>query len=97
MTDKPSPQPVDPQLSRVLRRWESEGTAAGDQLAVAESNILKCLGAAVVMSWNDLPQPIQRALFMHALAVNESHDPAMLKAQIGRFLHLHKDDAAYNV
>lgn len=89
----------DAQLARALRRWEGEGGKIEDHhhLAVSESNILKCLGAAVVLTWNDLPQPLQRELFLHALKVNDSFDPETLKSQIGRFLHLHKDDDAFSV
>lgn len=99
MTDKSVPtSPSDAQLNRALRRWEGEGGAVEDHhFAVSESNILKCLGAAVVLTWNDLPQNLQRELFLHALKVNDSYDPETLKIQIGRFLHLHKDDDAFSV
>lgn len=98
-TDKPvNTSPADAQLTRALRRWEGEGGAVEDHhFAVSESNILKCLGAAVVLIWNDLPQNLQRELFLHALKVNDSYDPETLKIQIGRFLHLHKDDDAFSV
>lgn len=97
MPDKARPE-ADAQLARALRRWESEGGQMEDHhFAASESNILKCLGAAVVLTWNDLPQPLQRELFLHALKVNDSYDPATLKTQIGRFLHLHKDDDAFRV
>lgn len=98
MVDDKALSDSDAQLARALRRWEGEGgTLSGPHLAASESNILKCLGAAVVLTWNDLPQPLQRALFMHALQVNDICDPETLKAQIGRFLHLHKDDGAFNL
>ncbi len=89
---------TDAQLNRALRRWEGEGGAKEDHhFALSETNILKCLGAAVVLCWNDLPQQLQRELFMQALKVNDSYDPETLKTQIGRFLHLHKDDDAFSV
>lgn len=98
MADDKARFETDAQLNRALRRWEGEGGATEDHhLALSESNILKCLGAAVVMTWNDLPQPLQRELFLHALKVNDSYDPETLKTQIGRFLHLHKDDDAFSV
>jgi hypothetical protein len=106
MTDKTTPSAVpsaapsaaDAQLTRALRRWEGEGGAVEDHhFAVSETNILKCLGAAVVLSWNDLPQPLQRELFLRALKVNDSYDPETLKSQIGRFLHVHKDDDAFSI
>lgn len=86
-------------MVRALRRWENEGghlrpDSPGNTpgLAAAENNILRCLGAAVVLAWNELPMPVQRTLFQHATAVNESYDPARVKTAIARFLHLHKDD-----
>ena len=98
MADDKARFDTDAQLTRALRRWEGEGGAMEDHhFALSESNILKCLGAAVVLTWNDLPQPLQRELFLQALKVNESYDPETLKIQIGRFLHLHKDDDAFSV
>lgn len=98
MADDKTLKDTDAQLNRALRRWEGEGGTIEDHhFAVSETNILKCLGAAVVLTWNDLPQPLQRELFLHALKVNDSYDPETLKSQIGRFLHLHKDDDAFSV
>ncbi|PJI37886.1 hypothetical protein [Ferrovibrio sp.] len=98
MADDKARFDTDAQLTRALRRWEGEGGAMEDHhFAVSETNILKCLGAAVVLTWNDLPQTLQRELFLQALKVNDSYDPATLKTQIGRFLHLHKDDDAFSV
>lgn len=98
MADEKARFETDAQLNRALRRWEGEGGAMQDHhFALSETNILKCLGAAVVLMWNDLPQPLQRELFLNALKVNESSDPEALKTQIGRFLHLHKDDGAFNI
>jgi len=82
-------------MALALARWESEGGAlgrAGAALAASERHVLECLGAAVVIAWNDLPTDVQRAMFKQAAAVNESLDPALLKARIARFLHDHKDD-----
>lgn len=96
---KPEQMETDRQMARALRRWEGEGghlaaDAATASLGPAERNILQCLGAAAVLTWNDLPMPIQRALFLRATAVRASYDPAELKSQIARFLHNHKDDGA---
>ena len=62
-------------------------------IAPPELHALECLGAAVVMEWNDLPTDVQRDLFRHASAAEASYDPVRLKARIARFLHDHKDDA----
>ena len=90
-------------LAGALARWESEGGAllgpaselSRDKpapLSEGEERILQCLGAAVLLQWNDLPTPIQRQLFEHAVSMGEAGQTAMLKEQIARFLHKHKDD-----
>jgi hypothetical protein len=82
-----------------LDRWDEEGGAqaalwplpyeTGDLLDV-ERRVLECLGAALVNEWNGLPIDVQRRLFEHA-ASGKSHDAALLKTRIARFLHDHKD------
>ena len=61
-------------------------------LAAEEENILKYLGAAVIMQWNTLPAKLQRELFDTAGSMGELLDTANLRGQIARFLHKHKDD-----
>jgi hypothetical protein len=89
-------------LASALARWENEGDASGPASALSrdkpvllsedEGRILQCLGAAVLLQWNDLPTPIQRQLFEHAIATGEARQTAQLKEQIARFLHTPKDD-----
>jgi hypothetical protein len=89
-------------LASALARWESEGGASGPAselsrdkpvpLSEGEERILQCLGAAVLLQWNDLPTSIQRQLFEHAVSMGEAGQTAQLKEQIARFLHKHKDD-----
>ena len=90
-------------LATAFARWESEGGAllrpaselSRDKpvpLSEGEKRILQCLGAAVLLQWNDLPTPIQRQLFEHAVSMGEAGQTAQLKEQIARFLHKHKDD-----
>jgi hypothetical protein len=105
MTDKkkPRPQKQSAQLSRALARWEGEGGAPQPKsannratraaLAKEEEHILRCLGAAVIMQWNDLPTRIQRDLFDHAISMGEPRYTAQLKERIARFLHRHKNGA----
>jgi hypothetical protein len=86
------------EMASALERWDEEGGAqdvawplpyeAGD-LRDVERRVLECLGAALVSEWNDLPTDVQRRLFEHA-ALGKSHDAALLKTQIARFLHDHK-------
>src|SRR2546423_6254000 len=85
--------------ARALARWENEGGAIskkdrdkGVVLAETEEHILRCLGAALIMQWNDLPTGVQRTLFNHAVSLGEPRHLPRLKEGIARFLHTHKDD-----
>lgn len=72
------------------------GSMNGDRaslLSSAERELLQRLGAAVVSEWDDLPMPLQRALFEHAVGARAWPDPGALKARMARFLHDRKDDA----
>jgi hypothetical protein len=85
-----------------LLRSERKGGALGSvqresgdtrvPLSEQETRILQCLGAAMLLRWNDLPTHIQRELFEHALVNVEPRKVTTLKEQIARFLHTHKDD-----
>src|SRR5437588_9431494 len=89
--------------ARALARWEGEGGASQPKsesdrvtraaLAKEEEHVLRCLGAAVIVHWNDLPTKIQRNLFDHAISMGEPRYTAQLKERIARFLHSHKNDA----
>jgi len=100
---KPGRQKQSAQPTRALARWEGEGGAPQPKspnnretraaLAKEEEHVLRCLGAAVIMHWNDLPTKIQRDLFDHAISMGEPRYTAQLKERIARFLHRHKNDA----
>ncbi len=91
-----------PNKANALARWDNEGGAAKGapqqdrdeltSLTEDEEHILRRLGAAVIMQWNDLPRDIQHELFDHAISTGKVHHTAKLKRQIARFLHKHKDD-----
>jgi hypothetical protein len=55
--------------------------------------MLRCLGSAVIIQWNDLPTEIQRKIFDDAASMTDPARQFELKQQIARFLHEHKDDA----
>ena len=64
------------------------------RMALAEEEdeqILKCLGAAVLMHWNTVPTKLQRELFYCACTVGALQQTTPLKGAIARFLHDHKD------
>ena len=58
-----------------------------------QENILRCLGAAVMLNWNTIPTKLQRALFEAASGIQDSGQAAPLKDALAQFLHDHKDDA----
>lgn len=61
------------------------------EFAVEEEHVLRCLGAALLMQWNQIPPSIQRELFDNAGAMGELQNTAGLRGQIARFLHRYKD------
>jgi hypothetical protein len=66
----------------------SVGTALVDE----EEYILRCLGAALIMQWNTLPDKLQRELFDNAGAMGELLNTSAFRGQIARFLYKHKND-----
>ena len=70
----------------------SQQQADGDALAATEEQVLRCLGAAVIMRWNTIPKKLQRELFDNAGSMGDLLKTAALRGQIARFLHKHKDD-----
>lgn len=100
-----APNEKDPaasaQLAKAIARWEGEGGAlsTGSQaeadplrLASEDLRILEALGAAVLANWNDLGTEIRKRLFEAAVASGEAVHRGVVKEQIARFLHEHKDD-----
>ena len=61
-------------------------------LAEEDEQILKCLGAAVIMRWNTVPTKLQRELFDCDSTMGDLQQATPLKRAIARFLHNHKDD-----
>ncbi len=64
----------------------------GDALAAEEEHILRCLGAAVIMEWNNIPKKLQRELFDNAGSMGDLLGTKALRGKVARFLHKHKDD-----
>jgi hypothetical protein len=64
----------------------------GDALAETEEQVLRCLGAAVIMQWNSIPRKLQRELFDNAGSMGQLLQTSTLRGQIARFLHKHKDN-----
>lgn len=89
-------------LARAISRWENEGGAPAhpltpsanwsSEIGTVEERILRCLGAAVILEWSELPTEIQRKLFEGASTLDDPDQQFQLKQLIARFLHVHKDD-----
>ncbi|MEJ0075015.1 MAG: hypothetical protein WDO17_06145 [Alphaproteobacteria bacterium] len=63
-----------------------------DAAHAEQENILRCLGAAVILNWNTIPTKLQRAVFEAASSIQD-RGQAPLKEALAQFLHDHKDDA----
>jgi hypothetical protein len=68
-----------------------------DDARTQDEQILRCLGAAVVMRWHTLPKKIRRELLDHANSIEDQQPSTELKGQIARFLPSHEDDAQRRV
>jgi hypothetical protein len=77
-------------VDRTIRRIKDRDSRTA--LAEEEEQILKCLGAALLMRWNTVPTKLQRELFDCASTIGDLQQTAPLKGAIARFLHDHKDD-----
>ena len=76
-------------FDKTIQPGENDNSAA---LVEEEEQILKCLGAAVLMRWNTVPTKLQRELFDCASTIGDLQQTTPLKGQIARFLHNHKND-----
>jgi len=70
------------------RKGHRDGPAA----PADRDNILRCLGAALIMRWNTIPTKLQRELFEDASTIVDVRQITPLKEAFARFLHDHKDD-----
>ena len=52
--------------------------------------LLERLGAALVAEWNNLPPPLQRAVYERAAGGRASLNSLATRRQMARFLHDHK-------
>ena len=77
-------------LDKTIQRRRNDDDRAA--FAEEEEQILKCLGAAVLMHWNTVPTKLQRQLFDYASTLGDLQQTTPLKGRIARFLHNHKND-----
>jgi hypothetical protein len=98
-SDMPDRTRKRPSTAQALARWDDEGGATKGapqedrdtliSLGQEQEHILRCLGAAVIMQWNDLSTDVQHELFDHAISMGRLRQTADLKNLIARFLHQH--------
>lgn len=86
--------PADKDDGRLMLSPTAKGGGGPPPLSENEEQVLRCLGAAVIMQWNTLPAKLQKELFENASSVGNLLKAAAVKGQIARFLHDHKDDDA---
>jgi hypothetical protein len=83
-----------------LDEWEAEGGASAgvpqaSELAALRPSaldrlLLQRLGAALVGEWNNLPAPLQRAVYERAAGGGSSLNRLTMRRHMARFLHDHK-------
>jgi hypothetical protein len=64
----------------------------GISLASEEEQVLRCLGAALIMQWSTLPTKLRREIFDNAGCMGDLLETAALRGKIARFLHRNKDE-----
>jgi len=85
------------EVATALDEWEAEGgaSAGAPQAGVhgpanpsaLERLLLQRLGAALVGEWNDLPAPLQRAIYERATGGGSLLNRLTMRRQMARFLH----------
>ena len=80
--------------SKQRPRWQGGGQPA-DQVA-EDDRILLCLGAALVVDWDNLPKQVQSELSALAVTMRERLQTTALRAQIASFLREREDDGREN-
>lgn len=85
------------ETAEALAEWEGEGGAPADASGHAaptpdalERLLLERLGAALVGEWNNLPSPLQRALYERAVRDDSPSHRLTVRRELARFLHDHK-------
>jgi hypothetical protein len=74
---------------------DEQDRTRGAALATEEEQVLRCLGAAVIMQWNTFTTSQQREIFDTAGSMGKLLETAALRGQIARFLHKHKNEAGH--
>lgn len=91
------------EAATALEEWEAEGGASAGlpqasehdawRLSPLERLLLERLGNALVHEWNNLPTPLQRAVYDRAASGSSSWSRSRMRRQMARFLHDRKAPA----
>lgn len=81
--------------ARALARWEGEGGALApspetDSIDDVSLRLLARLGAALLDSWEDVPQAVQGDIVRRARTIGAVEHHAHVMANLARFIDLHK-------
>ena len=89
------------ETTTALEEWEAEGGASaglahasehdGSRLSPLERLLLERLGKALVGERNNLPTPLQRAVYERAASGGPSWNRLRMRQQMARFLHDRKN------
>jgi hypothetical protein len=64
-----------------MARAPDEDRTEGEALIPEEEYILRCLGAAVIMQWNNIPKMLQRELFDNAGSMGDLPSTKVLRGK----------------
>ena len=74
---------------------ESKWRAVADRVPLGveadDESTLKCLGASLMLNWEEIPQDYQRVLFETATQIMSSDHSERLRHSLAVFLHDHKE------
>jgi hypothetical protein len=77
---------LDRNFDKIVRAPDTD-RLEGNALAAEEEHILRCLGAAVIMQWNNIPKKLQRELFDNAGSMGDLLSKKDIRGKVARVLH----------
>ena len=83
--------------TRALARWVGEGGALApspekDSIDEVSLRLLARLGAALLESWDDVPQAVRGEIVRRARTIGAADQHARVAANLARFIHQHKSE-----
>lgn len=83
--------------AKALARWEGEGGALApspkkDSIDDVSLRLLARLGAALLDSWDDVPQAVQGEIVRRARTIGAAEHHARVVANLARFINQYKSE-----